>query len=78
MTRVYTEKEAEIYGKRRFCYDEGHDLTARIDDGMTFGGVQLQYDRELGDKPAACDVIKCRRCDAKFEVTYPEIGTVIK
>jgi hypothetical protein len=76
-TRVYTEQEAEIYGKRRVCYGEGHEFESNL-ERMSFGGVQMDYDRNPGEREAACDSIRCKRCDAIVKVTYPEIGTVVK
>jgi hypothetical protein len=74
--RTYSEAEAIMLGRRKVCYTEGHriiepDLTSRS------GGVQGITEaeaRKLGVHVAASDQFICRRCDAIFTVTYPEIG----
>jgi hypothetical protein len=70
--RIYTEKEAEILGRRRVCYAEGHKLRVGFDENLR-GGVQ-GGSRDRGQVPAACDAIGCRRCDVTFTATYPPIG----
>jgi hypothetical protein len=73
--RIYTEKEAEIYGRRKVCASEGHEISTPFDRGLR-GGEQMQYDRYKGQPISACDQMSCDRCDAIITVTYPEIGTV--
>lgn len=74
--RLYTDKEAALYGARLICAREGHDIRDGM-DGYSSGGVQMQYDREPGQAKIPADRISCARCDANFEVTYPEIGKVL-
>jgi hypothetical protein len=76
MSRIYTEREAEIYGRRRVCYREGHKLSVLLNKGFS-GGVQ---GAPAGGRvaPAACDEITCDRCDVTFAATYPPIGQEAK
>lgn len=76
LPRLYDEHDATIYGARRICWKIGHDLESNTDRGWA-GGIQMQYDRRPGESQASCDQIKCKRCDAKFTVEYPEIGCVV-
>jgi hypothetical protein len=71
--RLYTEREAEIIGRRSVCYTEGHDLVLSSMSGGVQGITEAEA-RALGVMVAACDKIKCRRCDVAFTATYPEIG----
>lgn len=72
MSRVYSEREARIFGRRAVCYSEGHRLRVRFDEGLR-GGTQ-GGNRSGSTAPAACDEIKCKRCDVVFTATYPPIG----
>lgn len=76
MGRIYSEREAEMYGRRRVCYYEGHKLVVAIDKGVN-GGTQgaVANGRTV---PAACDEIGRRRCDVTFTATYPPIGQEAK
>mgnify|MGYP001608437850 CR=1 FL=1 len=70
MSKVYSEREAEMHGRRRVCYYEGHDVRIELRDGSMRGGVQ--------GINAVCDEITCNRCDGVFTVTYPPIGQEAK
>lgn len=74
--RVYTENEAEIHGRRRVCYTEGHKLRVQLDEGMR--GCTQGGHPGSGTLPAACDEIDCERCDVTFTATYPPIGREVK
>lgn len=76
MSRLYTENEAKILGRRLVCYAEGHKLSALIDRGVS-GGV-LGGNPRSGTMSAACDEISCGRCDVTFTATYPPIGQEAK
>ncbi len=76
MSRVYAENEAEMYGRRRVCYAEGHKLRVMLDTGVV-GGVQ-GGSVSGGQLPAACDEIACGRCDVTFTAIYPPIGQEAK
>lgn len=76
MSRLYTESEAEIIGRRLVCYVEGHRLRVKFDEGLR-GGMQ-GGSRNGVTIPAACDEISCRRCDVVFTATYPPIGQEAK
>lgn len=77
VTRVYTEAEAKILGRRLLCYEKGHDLYSALEIGR-WGGEQMQYDRAPGQTTgAASDEIKCHCCDVVFSATYKVIGTVV-
>ncbi len=69
---VYNHREAERYGRRRVCYELGHDIPNPIETSLTRGGVQ--WGGRPGEPGAACDSLKCERCDGVITVTYPEIG----
>lgn len=69
---VYNWREAERYGRRRVCFEEGHDIPNPVASSITCGGVQ--WGAGKGEARAVCDKLRCERCDAVITVTYPEIG----
>jgi len=62
--KEFTRREAIILGRRDICYKEGHDLRVA---NMDYRGGGIQGEN------AACDEIRCARCDVVFAATYPEL-----
>jgi hypothetical protein len=76
--KVYTEAEAELYGRRRICWANGkHDLVTSTGNGGV-QGISHAEARRRGVSVAACDQVKCRVCDVAFEASYPEIGQEVE